>query len=236
MKTKANCTNTQWVGRSKCAVCDVRNIVLFAGLSNEELDDILQPIDNLHASAGAILYQHGSPGRSLFTVRHGLVKLSIDLPNGGYRIVRMLGPGDVAGLEALLGEPYHHTAVVLRDADLCRIPREVVGQLDQTNPKVHHQLLMRWQGAVDQADQLIASLTSGSAEERLARLLVDMGCEGERDPVAMLSREDMGALLGVTTETASRVMAEFKRRGLVREERGLCVYCDHRGLKAIAGA
>jgi len=40
------------VGRAKCSVCEVRSIVLFAGLNIDELDRILQPIDNLHAPAG----------------------------------------------------------------------------------------------------------------------------------------------------------------------------------------
>jgi CRP/FNR family transcriptional regulator len=44
----------------------------------------------------------------------------------------------------------------------------------------------------------------------------------------------MGALLGITTETASRVMAEFKRRGLVHSYRGSDVVCDHAGLVQIA--
>lgn len=33
------------------------------------------------------------------------------------------------------------------------------------------------------------------------------------------SREDMGALLGITTETASRIMAAFKRHGLIHTSR-----------------
>ena len=31
----------------------------------------------------------------------------------------------------------------------------------------------------------------------------------------LFSREDMGAMLGITTETTSRTIAEFKRQGLL---------------------
>lgn len=48
---KSNCTNAEWVGRAKCSVCEVRNMVLFSGLTEAELDGLLQPIDNLHAPA-----------------------------------------------------------------------------------------------------------------------------------------------------------------------------------------
>ncbi|WP_324779310.1 Crp/Fnr family transcriptional regulator [Thiobacillus sedimenti] len=230
---KPNCTNVEWQGRSRCAVCEIRNSVLFSGLTPQELDAILQPIDNLHVPQSAVLYEQGAAAPSVYTLRSGILKLRIDLPNGGQRIVRLLRPGDVAGMETLVGERYHHTAIALRDADVCRIPREVVVQLDRTSPAVHQALMQRWQRSVDQAEHCIVSLSTGTAEARMARLLVMLGCSGNQ-PETMPSREDMGALLGVTTETASRIMAEFKRRGLVHADRGNEVVCDHAGLVRLA--
>lgn len=230
---KPNCTNPEWIGRSKCVVCDVRNFVLFAGLSVNELNAILQPIDNLHVPQHSALYEQGEPAPHLFTVRSGLIKLKVDLPSGSQRIVRLLRPGDVAGMETLVGERYHHTAIALQTADVCRIPREVVIGLDQTNPGVHQALLRRWQNSVYQADHFITALSTGPAEARMARLLITLGCTGDQ-PETLPSREDMGALLGITTETASRIMAEFKRRGLIQADRNGEVACDHAGLALLA--
>ena len=230
---KPNCTNVQWQGRAKCEVCEVRNYVLFSGLSPHELDAILTPIDNLHVPQHAVLYEQKAAAPSVYTVRSGLIKLKVDLPNGGQRIVHLLRPGDVAGLEGLVGEPYHHSAIALQDADVCRIPREVVMHLDQTSPAVHQALLQRWQKSVDQADHFIAALSTGPAEARMARLLIMLGCT-LKHPQSMPGREDMGALLGITTETSSRIMADFKRRGLVHTEKGNDVVCDHAGLTQLA--
>jgi len=230
---KPNCTNPEWIGRSKCVACDVRNFVLFAGLSVNELNTILQPIDNLHVPQHSALYEKGEPAPHLFTVRSGLIKLKVDLPSGSERIVRLLRPGDVAGMETLVGERYHHTAIALQTADVCRIPRDVVIGLDQTNSLVHQALLRRWQNSVDQADHFITALSTGPAEARMARLLITLGCTGDQ-PDTMPTREDMGALLGITTETASRIMAEFKRRGLIHTDRGGELVCDHAGLAILA--
>lgn len=232
-RIKPVCTKPEWVGRSKCTVCGVRNFVLFSGLSPLELDAILQPIDNLHLPEQAVLYEQNQPAAYVYTLRSGIIKLRVDLANGGQRIVRLLRPGDVVGMEALVDQRYRHTAIALQDADVCRIPREVVTRLDQTNPNVHQSLMQRWQCSVDQADHFIVSLSTGSAEARMARLLILLGCTGN-EPETMPSREDMGALLGITTETASRVMAEFKRRGLVHTARGSEVVCDHAGLAELA--
>jgi len=230
---KPNCTNIEWHGRAKCAACEIRNSVLFSGLAAHELDAILQPIDNLHVPQQAVLYEEGTVAPYVYTVRSGLIKLKVDLPNGGQRIVRLLRPGDVAGLETLVGERYHHSAVALQDADVCRIPREVVMRLDQTQPSVHQALLQRWQRSVDQAEHFIVALSTGPAEARMARLLITLGCSGDH-PESMPTREDMGALLGITTETASRIMAEFKRRGLVHTDKGSDIVCDHAGLAQLA--
>jgi CRP-like cAMP-binding protein len=232
---KPLCTNVQWQGRSKCTVCEVRNLVLFSGLSQQELDALLTPIDNLHVPQHAVLYEQGTAAPYVYTVRSGLIKLRVQLPSGGQRIVRLLRPGDVAGLETLVGEPYHHSAIALQDADVCRIPREVVLQLDQTHPKVHQALLQRWQRSVDQAELCITALSTGPAEARMARLLIMLGCTSDQ-PETMPGREDMGALLGITTETASRVMAEFKRRGLIHSDKGNELVCDHTALTQLANS
>lgn len=232
-RIKPYCTRPEWVGRAKCAVCEVRNVVLFSGLAAHELDAILQPIDNLHVPQHAVLYEHGKLAPFVYTLRSGIIKLSVSLPNGGQRIVRLLRAGDVAGMEALVDQRYHHTAVAMRDADVCRIPREVVLTLDQTNPAVHQSLMQRWQCTVDQADHTIVALSTGTAEARMARLLISLGCSGDQ-PESMPSREEMGELLGITTETASRVMAEFRRRGLIHTHRGNEVVCDHAGLVELA--
>ena len=230
---RPNCTNVEWHGRAKCATCEIRNSVLFSGLTAAELDAILRPIDNLHVPQSTVLYEQLAAAPYVYTVRSGMLKLRVDLPNGGQRIVRLLQPGDVAGMETLVGERYHHTAIALRDADVCRIPREVVLELDRTSPAVHQALLQRWQRSVDQAEHCIVSLSTGTAEARMARLLIMLGCSGS-EPETMPSREDMGALLGITTETASRIVAEFKRRGLVHSDHGNDVVCDHAGLTRLA--
>jgi len=231
---KPNCTNPEWIGRAKCAACDVRNFVLFSGLSVREMDSILQPIDNLRAPQNSVLYEQGAAAPNLYTLRHGLIKLKVDLPNGGQRIVRLLRPGDVAGMETLVGDRYHHTAIALQDADVCRIPREVVMQLDKTSPSVHQALQQRWQRSIDQADHFIVALSTGPAEARMARLLITLGCNGTLAETLLPNREDMGALLGITTETASRIMAAFRRRGLVKIETGGCLDCDFPALSQLA--
>lgn len=223
-----------WEGEADCLSCTLRNSVLFAGLEEKDFDQIHQPIDIYTLPPGATLYRAGDRGDRLFTIRSGILKLVQYLPDGTQRIVRLLRSTDVAGLEALLGQPYQHDAVVLQPTQACTLPVSVVQALSETNPALHKELLSRWQKALEEADAWLTELSTGSAKQRVARLLLRMVRNEQTSECTLFSREDMGAMLGITTETASRTIAEFKRKSLLVETRPNHFLLDIRNLEHIA--
>ncbi len=223
-----------WSGKADCETCALRDSVLFAGLKERDFECIHKPIDTFLLPAGSLLYRAGSEGRFMYTIRRGLVKLVRYLPDGNPRIVRLLQGTDVAGLEALLGSHYQHDAVMLQTTEVCRLPIEVVKQLDRQNPILHQELMTRWQRALTEADAWLTELSTGSAKRRVACLLLRLVHNEESDLCELFSREDMGAMLGLTTETTSRIIAEFRRQGLlsIKGQNHSC--CDISGLREVA--
>ena len=130
--------------RADCRGCTRRNSVLCASLQEQDSEQSRQSIDLCSLLPGALLYRAGDQGRRFFTIRSGLLKLVQYLPDGTQRIVRLLGANDVAGLEALLGQPYHHDAVVVRATEACSLPVALVKAMSQTNaealPRTPHPL------------------------------------------------------------------------------------------------
>ncbi|MES9902694.1 MAG: Crp/Fnr family transcriptional regulator [Sedimenticola sp.] len=206
-----------WDGEADCISCTLRNSVLFAGLEEKDFDQIHQPIDLYTLQEGSTLYRAGEKGNRMYTIRSGVLKLVQSLPDGTQRIVRLIRATDVTGLEALLGQTYKHDAVVLQPTQACSLPISVVQALAQTNPKLHQELLNRWQKALEEADAWLTELSTGSAKQRVARLLLRLVRNRQEAECELFSREDMGAMLGITTETASRTIAEFKRQKLLVE-------------------
>ncbi len=223
-----------WEGQADCINCTLRNSVLFAKLDESDFDKIHQPIDLYTLPPGSVLYRAGDPAERLFTIRSGVLKLVQYLPDGTQRIVRLLRSTDVTGLEALVGDTYQHDAVVLQPTEACSLPVSVVQALAQTNPKLHMELLQRWQKALEEADAWLTELSTGSAKQRVARLLLRLVRNKESSECELFSREDMGAMLGITTETASRTIAEFKRKSLLVETRTNHFLLDIRNLERIA--
>ncbi len=95
-------TATAWRGTSDCRVCAVREMALFADLTEDDFSAIHAPIDDLHFANGSSLYNEGDPAQGMFTLRSGMLKLMRTTGDGRHRIVRVLRPVDVAGLEALV--------------------------------------------------------------------------------------------------------------------------------------
>lgn len=230
---KPYCTDENWPGRPDCKHCAIRGTVLFSVLSDAELEKALLKIDNGRFETGHELFsQHDHPAY-IYTVRSGCVKMVHTLDDGTCRIVRLHYRGDAIGLEALLGEPYRHSAIVMQKADLCRIPVGVIHSLKQGNPQLYEQLIQRWETSLEEAECFITDLNTGHAESRLARLLLKLDMHSEQGRIPKLLREDIAAIIGVTTETASRLMADFRRRALVADVEGRGMRCDTVALKGL---
>ena len=206
-----------WKGNADCQTCELRNSALFAGLTLDDFEHIHEPIVQVGLRAGEALYRTGEAGSRIYTLRHGLIKLVRYLPDGTQRIVRLIRSSDVTGLESLLGQPYEHDAIAIQACELCCLPHTVVNELSRRNPALHQELLQRWQRALAAADTWLTDLSTGSARQRVARLILSLS-DGEDPPRCQLfGREDVGAMLGITTETASRTIADFRRKGWLKD-------------------
>jgi len=232
-KDKSYCTNEKWPGRPNCKECAIRGTVLFSVLSEADLEASLLKIDNQWFDVDSELFSAHSKPNYVYTVRAGCVKMVHKLEDGNTRIVRLHYRGDAIGLEALLGEPYRHSAIVLQRADVCRIPVSVVHTLEERNKLLHEQLMQRWQSSLDEAESFITELNTGQAESRLACLLLKLDAHSDQHAIPDLMREDIAAIIGVTTETASRLMADFRRRKLIWSDGSRQVRCDAEALKKL---
>ena len=223
-----------WQGVANCSQCSIRNSVLFAGLTENDFAQIHKPINQFQIKAGNKIYGVGDEATCMFTLRSGLVKLVQYLPDGTQRIVRLLRTSDVIGLEAILHPTYKHDAIALHDTEICRYPGSAAKQLSKTNPTLHHELMKRWERALNEADTWATEFSTGTSKQRVSRLLLMLSKEQSADVCTLFGREDAGAILGLTTETASRTIAEFKRQRVVIETTTNEFLCDVEKLKHIA--
>ncbi|WP_300557018.1 Crp/Fnr family transcriptional regulator [Limnohabitans sp. Rim8] len=122
-------------------------------------------------------FTEGQTAVGVFTLRKGMVKLLRATADGRERIVRVMRPGDVIGLEALATARYDSEAIALVEAQVCRIPLSVLHHLSAKSPRLHKRLMQKCQQALKDAEDWLADLNFGSARQRVAALALKM-----RDP------------------------------------------------------
>jgi CRP-like cAMP-binding protein len=199
-----------------CAACEVRSRALFGALDDEGLDRIHTRIASLELAPDEPVYGRGDAGQAVFTLRSGIVRFERSTEHGDRRIVRLAGRGDLIGQEALLQRPYADEAVACTPVQLCRLPRHLVDELAASSGGLPRELMQRWQSALDAAEAWVADLSTGPARRRLLRLLERLSALTEPGQAVWLPRrEEIGAMLDITVETASRMISQLRREGVL---------------------
>lgn len=133
----------------KAYVDNLRNVPLFNGCTNKELDRIARSGDEVKMTAGTLLADQGQTGREAFVVLEGTVTVR---RNG--RKVATLGPGAIVGELSLLDHG-PRTATVTCETD-CSIfvisQRHFLAVVDDV-PTIAHKLLASLAGRIRELDR-----------------------------------------------------------------------------------
>ncbi|MGV0963236.1 MAG: Crp/Fnr family transcriptional regulator [Polynucleobacter sp.] len=205
-----------WQGNSDCNACSIRSSVLFAELNEEDFSKIHEPIDDLRFEANSGIYTQGDAADYVYTLRDGYIKLLHINSDGSGRIVRLVVPGDLFGMEALLGDTYTHSAAALSNIHLCRIPKRIISSLGEESPRLHRQIVKKWGEALAQSESWFSEINTGRIEVRLARFFLRVAkVSGDMAVAPLFKREDMGLMMDVKFETISRALASMADQGVI---------------------
>lgn len=215
----------------------MRDRSIFAGLNTEELRSLGMEVQDIACHQGDVLYRMGDSARHAYTLRTGAVKLVKSLENGREVIIRLLHRGDLLGFEGMQEAQHRHAAIVLAPSQLCRLDLAELQRLSERLPKVQEAIRQRWQQALQSSEDHIMELGAKRAEARLATFLLQWAEHYPRlrNLPFPLSRPDLAAFLGLSTEHVSRIMADFKRHAFIQEQRGHLEILAPQSLAELAG-
>ncbi len=149
-------------------------------------------------------------------MRDGYIKLLHINSDGSGRIVRLVVPGDLFGMESLLGDTYTHSAAALSNIHLCRIPKRIISSLGEESPRLHRQIVKKWGEALAQSESWFSEINTGRIEVRLARFFLRVAkVSGDMAVAPAFKREDMGLMMDVKFETISRALASMADQGII---------------------
>jgi CRP-like cAMP-binding protein len=225
---------------------DVRLEVLsrvpfFAGLADEDLRRINRLFREQGFASGEAIYFAGDPAARLYVVAEGKVKLMRHTWAGKDVMLDMLALGEFFGSLSTLGhDQYPDTAQSQTAACVLSIESEEFRDILKDYPQVALKVLDITSERLKSAHETIRQLSVFSVERRIAHTLLKLGEKlGQQDKVGLLiqvplSRDDLAEMTGTTTESASRVMSQFQKDGLIESGRQWVAITDLEGLESIA--
>ena len=212
----------------KCAGCEMKK----AGFFCDFPEPVMRAFEAMKITTsypkGTALFVEGEPTNGIYMLCQGKVKLSTHSADGKALILRISEPGEVLGLSSTIaGQPHVATAEVIencqinfvRKQDLLRFIREYadagLNALKQLSENYH------------QAYTQVCSLgLSSSVADKLAKLLMNWCSEKalatntklNGSPIRLklsYSHEEIAEMIGTSRETVTRMLKDFRERGLI---------------------
>ena len=193
---------------------------------------------------GAVLFVEGGSPEGLFILCSGRAKLVAGSKGGRSIILRFVEPGEVLGLSSVMANrSYPVTAETLAPSQVNFLPRldflRLVSSYAEMAQRVAEHLSMELHSAWDQA-RLVALAPSSRA--KLAYWLLscahDQGKptpEGVRINVS-ITHSEIGDNIGASRETVTRLLADFRRHGLIRVQGASLVILRPDELRALSAS
>jgi len=166
---------------------------------------------------GETIFGEGDELRSSYKIVSGAVRLSRITEDGRRQIVEFRTAGDFIGFE--WNDQYALSAEAVRDVVAVRFIRTRVDRLMEERSDVRESLVALIREELRSAHEHLITLGCQGAKERVANFLLQLARkawvnDGETLEVE-LGRQDMADYLGLTLETISRTLSEFKRIGAI---------------------
>jgi CRP/FNR family transcriptional regulator len=171
---------------------------------------------------GGYLYRADDPLIHLHAIRAGQFKTNYTTVEGEEQITGFHMVGELLGLDAIHDGRHRCSAIALEDSEVCELPFEKLQEMLLTVPSLlqhFHQLLAR---EIRREQGVMLLLANKRADQRVAAFVANLssrygalGYSTTRFRIRM-SREEIGCYLGVTNESISRALSNFRKRGMLK--------------------
>lgn len=188
-----------------------------------------------------VICRAGDLTDSVLFICSGWAASLVTLPNGDRQILSFLLPGDIVS-SALLFRPNTSflvetiTEVIYRCFERTTFMQDIV-----SDPEALDVLSIIWTKEVDAANRLAADLGRRTAEERIARLIINLmerlTARSMNNGMMMefpIRQHHIADAMGISSVHVSEVLADFRRRKLIRIKNRALEILDHRALQRIA--
>ena len=192
-------------------------------LSDEDFKKYLFEKQQLSFKKGHLLFEDGKKPKGVYYIEKGTLKLSKSGVYGKEQILRFVKEGDLIGYRSLLcGEDFQASAEAMSDIEVTFLPTEVFMHLLEVDTKLCFSMLQKIAFELGESSNTVTFLAQKTVRERLAEILLlleqKLGTNPEGFIQISLTREEIANIIGTATESAIRLISEFKNDNLIEVE------------------
>jgi CRP-like cAMP-binding protein len=206
-----------------CQQCNEGFTNFFNSLDKADLHYLNEQKKTLFYKKGAVVFEEGRKPKGIFCLREGKIKVYKNSIDGREQITRILFPGELLGLKALLsGKPYSVSSAALEDSVLCSIDKTYFFQLMLKYPEFTRSIIVSLSKLLEQAEFRMLSLAHKPVRERLAETLLFLNKSFHSTAPSYprtylnITRQDIANIIGTAPETVIRLLSEFKDEKLIQ--------------------
>ena len=196
---------------------------LFSVLRGEDIRDLADKFHAVRYRRAEVIFREGEPAERLFLIDDGRVKLTTASPTGQELLIAVLGRGQIFGELAVVDRGTREMdARAMEDTKLYTLASDVFWSMMEGRPALARRLLELMGRRLRRADQATQDLVFFDAPTRLARKLLELAEEhgdangdGTITVTTRVTQEEMAQMIGVSRESANRLIASFAGRGWI---------------------
>ncbi len=224
------------INKRNCLDC-LKKSPLFNFLTNDQLEMISRNKIELDFKAGEIIYKQGTTINNVISLNAGMAKIYIEGLNRRDLILGFLNPTHFIGSPGIFVDNKHHFSIAaIEDSSACLIDSEVFKNLI----KVNHEFadgMFRFisEKSIYYFNRFI-SLTQKQMPGRIADALLYLSKDVYQcNPFDLnISRQEIGELSAMSTESASRILNDLQKEGVIKVKGKLIEIINEIQLKEIS--
>lgn len=200
-----------------CKNCNFKSKA-FQKLTDAQMSKVDEHRVELSFKKGELLSKQGMLLSNIIFIKKGFAKLFVKQGDESV-ILGIAQPGTFVGLQALYGEVVFPFSVeAMTDTEVCMKDINVFRELVLENPEFSREIIEVLNANLMQAYNRMFSLTTKQLSGRFSELLYYMrNVLYESNPFTLaISKKEMAELVSTTPESISRLLNEFREKGIIK--------------------
>jgi CRP/FNR family transcriptional regulator len=217
-------------------VCDI-TLPCFSSLTTEETELVRESRVQVVFRRGENITKQGAFASYVIFIVSGFSRQYIECSNGRDYNLRIITPGEMAGLSAVFSRnTFSYSVVAITETTGFLIEKEAMAELVRKNSEFAFNIIRRYcehnARLYTSLDHVLHQQTNG----RMATVLLSLAPEnfGGEDLFRHLSRRELADFAGISTEGAVKVLKSFEKDGLIKLSDKNILLINRPGLEEIS--